>query len=66
MLTNHLLNINLTKALIWKPLGNYLNIDLPFFPFSQQRERITVKEALAHWSFQAHKHKQLQGLVGQL
>lgn len=46
MLTNHLLNINLTKALIWKPLGNYLNIDLPLFPFSQQRERITVKEGL--------------------
>lgn len=48
MLTNHLLNINLTKALIWKPLGNYLNLDLPLFPFSQQRERITVKEALPH------------------
>lgn len=43
MLTNHLLNINLTKALIWNLFSNELNPGLLIVPIQW-----TVKEVLSH------------------
>lgn len=63
MLTNHLLNINLTKALMWKPFSIELNVDLLVSTVCEDQSGGGAATLIF---LQPHKHKHLQGSDAQL